>query len=104
MIFALLLLAALFLAWSNGANDNFKGVATLYGSATAGFRRSLLWASLTTALGSLVSVSLAGTLARSFSGKGLIPEAALDASALTAIGLVPQWQSEQRCCGPSSAS
>ncbi len=87
MIFALLLLAALFLAWSNGANDNFKGVATLYGSATAGFRKSLLWASLTTALGSLVSVSLAGTLARSFSGKGLIPEAALDASALTAIGL-----------------
>jgi len=87
MIFALLLLAALFLAWSNGANDNFKGVATLYGSATAGFRRSLLWASGATALGSMVSVSLAGTLARRFSGKGLIPESFLDASALTAIGL-----------------
>ncbi len=87
MIFVLLLLAALFLAWSNGANDNFKGVATLYGSATAGFRKSLYWASMTTALGSLVSVSLAGTLVRRFSGKGLIPDGALDASALVAIGL-----------------
>ena len=87
MIFALVLLAALFLAWSNGANDNFKGVATLYGSATAGFRKSLLWASGTTALGAMVSVSLAAALARRFSGKGLIPESFLDASALTAIGL-----------------
>lgn len=87
MIFLLLLLAALILAWSNGANDNFKGVATLYGSATAGFRKSLVWASLTTVLGCLASVSLAGVLARRFSGKGLIPESALDASALTAIGL-----------------
>jgi PiT family inorganic phosphate transporter len=26
-----LLVAALFLAYFNGANDNFKGVATLYG-------------------------------------------------------------------------
>lgn len=85
MIFALLLLAALFLAWSNGANDNFKGVATLYGSAAADFRKSLLGAGLTTAQGSMVSVSLAGALARSFSGKGLIPAAALDAAALTAI-------------------
>ncbi len=87
MILALLLATILFLAWSNGANDNFKGVATLYGSGTAGFRKSLIWASLTTALGSLVSVSLAGALARSFSGKGLIPASALDATALTAIGL-----------------
>ncbi len=87
MIFALLLVAALFLAWSNGANDNFKGVATLYGSATAGFRGSLLWASATTALGAMVSVSLAAALASRFSGKGLIPDSFLDASALTAIGL-----------------
>ena len=87
MIFALLLLAVLFLAWSNGANDNFKGVATLYGSATAGFRKSLLWAGGTTALGAMASVSLAAALASRFSGKGLIPESFLDASALTAIGL-----------------
>jgi PiT family inorganic phosphate transporter len=35
----------------------------------------------------MVSVSLAGSLARRFSGKGLIPDSSLDASALTAIGL-----------------
>ncbi|MFQ5349677.1 MAG: anion permease [Thermoanaerobaculia bacterium] len=87
MTLALLLLAVLFLAWSNGANDNFKGVATLYGSATANFHRSLLWASGATGVGALVSVSLAGALARRFSGRGLIPEAFLDASAVTAIGL-----------------
>ena len=30
MIFALLFLATCFLAYSNGANDNFKGVASLF--------------------------------------------------------------------------
>jgi len=34
----LLLLGTLFLAYANGANDNFKGVATLYGSQTLGYR------------------------------------------------------------------
>ena len=32
-----LFLATLFLAYSNGANDNFKGVATLFGSGTCRF-------------------------------------------------------------------
>lgn len=36
MRFIVLLLAVLFLAWSNGANDNFKGVASLFGSETTG--------------------------------------------------------------------
>ena len=34
MTFAILILAVFWLAYSNGANDNFKGVATLYGSGT----------------------------------------------------------------------
>lgn len=67
-------LAALWLAYSNGANDNFKGVATLYGSKTAGYRQALLWTSLTTLAGSLVSISLAGHLVRTFSGEGLVAE------------------------------
>ncbi len=33
--------AVLFLAFSNGANDNFKGVATLYGSGRASFRTAI---------------------------------------------------------------
>src|SRR5437667_449664 len=34
----LIALAVLFVALANGANDNFKGVATLHGSGTLGYR------------------------------------------------------------------
>jgi PiT family inorganic phosphate transporter len=37
----LLLLAVCFLAYSNGANDNFKGVASLFGSKTTGYRTAI---------------------------------------------------------------
>jgi PiT family inorganic phosphate transporter len=33
---AALVVATLFVAYANGANDNFKGVATLFGSGAAG--------------------------------------------------------------------
>jgi PiT family inorganic phosphate transporter len=36
-----LLLAVAILAFANGANDNFKGVATLWGSGRASYRRAL---------------------------------------------------------------
>jgi PiT family inorganic phosphate transporter len=75
MIFILLLLAAAFLAFSNGANDNFKGVATIYGSGTAGYRASITWATVTTAAGALASIFVAQALLKKFSGKGLIPDA-----------------------------
>ena len=39
---ATLFIAALFLAYSNGANDNFKGVATLYGSGSTGINDACL--------------------------------------------------------------
>ena len=67
-------LAALFLAYANGANDNFKGVATLYGSNTTNYKRALIWATLTTALGSLMTLYLASELIIVFKGKGLVPE------------------------------
>ena len=57
-----LFITVLFLAASNGANDNFKGVATLYGSRTASYWTSLGWASITTLAGSLCSVFLAQSL------------------------------------------
>ena len=63
----------LLLAYANGANDNFKGVATLFGSATTSYKRSLTWATVTTALGSLTALVLAQGLLASFSGKGLVP-------------------------------
>ncbi len=74
MSLVLLLLAVCFLAFSNGANDNFKGVATLYGSATAGYRFAIAWATLTTFAGSIASVVLAEALLKKFSGKGLVAD------------------------------
>ena len=71
----LLAAAAICLAFSNGANDNFKGVASLYGSGTASYRLAIGWATVTTAAGSLVSVFLAETLLRKFTGKGLVDDA-----------------------------
>lgn len=84
----LIVLAALWLAYGNGANDNFKGVATLYGSDTTTFKGALWWASATTFAGSLVSVALARQLIVTFSGKGLILDAIASSPAFAAaVGL-----------------
>ncbi len=85
MVLTLLIAATFFLAWSNGANDNFKGVATLWGSRTATFRKALVWATASTLLGSLVSVTLAGALVRRFSGTGVIDDAVIEPAMLGAI-------------------
>ena len=73
MLVILLLLATMFLAYANGANDNFKGVASLFGSGTCGYRMAITWATITTFAGSIVSVFLAQTLLKEFSGKGIVP-------------------------------
>lgn len=75
MITALVFVAACLLAYSNGANDNFKGVASLYGSRTASYRIALGWATITTFAGSITSIFLAQALLKRFSGKGLVPDA-----------------------------
>src|SRR5437870_11045845 len=71
----LLFLATCFLAYSNGANDNFKGVASLFGSRTTGYRTALAWATLTTGAGSIAAIFLAQSLLKKFSGKELVPDA-----------------------------
>ena len=71
----LLVLAVVFLALSNGANDNFKGVASLFGSRTVGYKVALAWATVATAAGSLAAIVLAEALLKRFSGKGLVPDA-----------------------------
>ncbi len=73
MILVLLFLSACFLAFSNGANDNFKGVATLFGSGTTNYKKAINWATLTTFSGSLAAIFLANELVKNFSGKGLVP-------------------------------
>ena len=74
LMLTFLFLAACFLAYTNGSNDNFKGVASLYGSGTTGFRTALAWGTATTLAGSLTAIFLAEGLLKKFSGKGLVPD------------------------------
>jgi inorganic phosphate transporter, PiT family len=74
MTLSLLFLATCFLAYSNGANDNFKGVASLFGSRTCNYRTAISWATLTTFAGSITSIFLAQTLLKKFRGKGIVPD------------------------------
>ena len=81
-------LAACLLAFTNGANDNFKGVASLYGSGTARFRTALGWGTATTFAGAIAAIFLAGRLMKKFSGKGLVPDALTQSPAfLLAVAL-----------------
>src|SRR5688572_20406033 len=70
----LLLFATFLLAYANGANDNFKGVASLFGSHTTSYRGAIGWATITTFGGSLCAMILAQKLLARFSGKGLVPD------------------------------
>jgi inorganic phosphate transporter, PiT family len=74
MTLALLFVAVCFLSFANGANDNFKGVASLYGSGAASYRVALAWATLATLAGSLCALYLAQALMVKFSGKGLVAD------------------------------
>jgi len=67
----ILMVVALSLAFWNGANDNFKGFATAWGSETLSYRNALIMATLAT----VMSMVLAHELAQQFSGKGLLPDA-----------------------------
>ncbi len=83
----LLLAAGVVLAFANGANDNIKGVATLYGSAQLGYRSALALATVSQIVGSLGSVVIAGALIRAFSGKGLVPPELLSNEMLAAVAI-----------------
>jgi PiT family inorganic phosphate transporter len=84
----LIIAAVLLLAYSNGANDNFKGVATLFGSGATTYRKALAWATVTTGAGSLLALVLAGGLVDTFKGKGLVPDVVTTQPAfLTAVSL-----------------
>ncbi len=88
MLFFLLLTVALFLAYANGANDNFKGVATLYGSGTLSYSSALILATAGQIAGSAMSVLLADALIKAFSGKGLVPpEISASVPFLMSVGL-----------------
>jgi PiT family inorganic phosphate transporter len=78
------LVVVVLLAWSNGSNDNFKGVATIYGSGTASYRVALAWATVAQLAGSLLTLVLAAGLIKTFSAKGLVPDAVATSPAFLA--------------------
>lgn len=67
--------AVTLLAWSNGSNDNFKGVSALYGSGGASYKGALTLATVAQLAGSLLTLALAAALMKTFSAKGLVPDA-----------------------------
>jgi inorganic phosphate transporter, PiT family len=70
-----LLATAFFLSFANGANDNFKGFATVWGSQSLSYRTALTLATLATIAGGIASVIIAEGLIKQFSGKGLVSDA-----------------------------
>ncbi len=75
MLTTILVLAVCFVAFTNGANANFKGVASLYGSETTTLWGALGWGTATTLVGSIASAFLAGGMLKKFSGRGIVPDA-----------------------------
>lgn len=71
----LLLLSVILLSFANGANDNFKGVATLWGSGLTTYRRAIAWATGFTFLGSLAAIGLGSALAAKFNGAQFVDAA-----------------------------
>jgi PiT family inorganic phosphate transporter len=72
MLFVLLI-AVLLLAYANGANDNFKGVATLWSSGVLSYKQALIFSNVASFLGAITAYFFAATLLKNFSGKGLVP-------------------------------
>lgn len=70
-----LFLAVCWVAFTNGANANFKGVASLYGSGTTSLRAAAIWGTAATFAGSVASLHLAPELLKAFGGRGLVPDA-----------------------------
>lgn len=83
MLLAFLILTVGFVAFTNGANANFKGVASLYGSGTTTLRVALWWGTLATFAGSIAALFIADGLLTKFSGKGLVSDAFLQSPYFT---------------------
>ena len=84
MLLTFLLISVGFVAFTNGANANFKGVASLYGSGTASLKVALWWGTFTTFAGSIAALFLAEGMLKKFSGKGLVNDELLQSPSFTA--------------------
>ncbi len=63
----LLLVLVFILAYVNGANDISKSIATLVGGRVIRASSAILWGTITTTIGALVGVAVAGGLIKTFS-------------------------------------
>ena len=77
MIVVVSLICIAALAYANGANDNFKGVATLFGSGVSDYKKALNWATAMTFAGSVAAVWLTVSLVATFGGKQIVSPATL---------------------------
>lgn len=68
----LFFLGVLFLSLANGANDNFKGMATLWGGGVLSYRKALVLANIATLAGGCCAFVLGAGLLATFSGKGIV--------------------------------
>jgi PiT family inorganic phosphate transporter len=81
------LIAALFLAYSNGANDVSKGISTLVGSGVTNYRRAVLWGAAFTVAGALTAGFASQALVATFSGKGILRTPSTTPSFLLAVAI-----------------
>ncbi|MFQ5816493.1 MAG: anion permease [Terriglobia bacterium] len=85
---SLLVAGVLVLAFANGANDNFKGVATLWGTGRYRYQTALLWGTAWTFAGGLLAIVFSRGLVAIFNGsKFLGASASLDTTFLAAVAL-----------------
>jgi PiT family inorganic phosphate transporter len=87
MVYALVA-GVIVLAFANGANDNFKGVATLWGTGRYRYGTVLLWGTLATFAGSVLGGVLTGELVEVFNGSQFLGAAtSFDPTFLAAVAL-----------------
>jgi inorganic phosphate transporter, PiT family len=72
------------LAAANGANDVSKGVATLAGAGVTRYRTAIVWGTVTTLIGALLSIQLGRGMGKLFS-KGIVAAAPTSAFALAVL-------------------
>ncbi len=82
-IVAFVLLLAL--AFANGANDVSKAIATLVGSGVTGYRTAILWGTVWTVLGAVLSGVIATAMVKAFSQGLLAPGVSASPNLVVAV-------------------
>lgn len=72
MTVVLFYLGVVLLSLANGANDNFKGMSTLWGGGVLSYRQGLVLANIATLSGGIAAFALGAGLLATFSGKGIV--------------------------------